>query len=164
MLTVAKLSLRSATFTDGGRLPSSTVYNGWGHKGENRSPHLAWGGSPVGTKSFALECHDPDAPTEGIGFTHWVLYDIPVNVSELPESVETGRLPTGAKKGLSDLGVPGYVGAAPPPGPAHRYIFTVYAVSEQTLGLGDTTTLAVLRFAIRDKKLGEGSITGLYGL
>jgi Raf kinase inhibitor-like YbhB/YbcL family protein len=163
MLTVAKLKVHSSTFTDGGRLPSSAVYNGWGHNGENRSPHLAWDGAPAGTKSFAVECHDPDAPT-GIGFTHWVLFDIPASVAELAENVEAGRLPAGAKKGLSDLGVPGYAGAAPPPGPAHRYIFTVYAVSEQTLGLGDTTTLAVLRFTLRDKKLGEGRITGLYSL
>jgi Raf kinase inhibitor-like YbhB/YbcL family protein len=164
MLTIAKLSLRSATFTDGGRLPSSMVYNGWGHKGDNRSPHLVWGGSPAGTKSFALEGHDPDAPTAGIGFTHWILFDIPASVSELAENIEAGRLPAGTKKGLSDLGVPGYAGAAPPPGPAHRYIFTVYALSEQTLGLGDTTTLAMLRFSIREKKLAEGRITGLHSL
>jgi hypothetical protein len=163
MLTVAKLSVHSSTFADGARLPQSAVYSGWGHNGQNRSPHLTWSGAPAGTNSFAVECHDPDAPT-GIGFTHWVLFDIPANILELPENVEAGRLPGGAKKGLSDIGLPGYFGAAPPPGPAHQYIFTIYALSEQTLGLGDTTTLAALRFTIRDKKLAEGRITGLYGL
>jgi Raf kinase inhibitor-like YbhB/YbcL family protein len=163
MLTVAKLNVHSSAFIEGGRLPLSAVYNGWGHNGENRSPHLAWSGGPAGTKSFAVECHDPDAPT-GIGFTHWVLFDIPANVAELPDNVEGGRLPTEARKGLSDLGIPGYAGAAPPPGPAHRYIFTVYALSEQTLSLGDTTTLAMLRFTVRGKKLAEGRITGLYSL
>lgn len=150
-------------FTDGGPLPLSAVFNGWGHNGKNRSPHVAWRNAPPQTQSFALECHDPDAPT-GIGFTHWVLFDIPANVTELPENAEGGPLPAGAKRGLNDTGRPGYMGAAPPPGPAHRYVFTVYALAEKTLGLSETTTLAALRFTIRDKKIAEGRITGLYGL
>jgi hypothetical protein len=144
-------------------LPLSTVFNSFGHSGGNRSPHLAWNGAPRETKSFAVECHDPDAPT-GIGFAHWVLFDIPPSVSELPEDAERGRLPVGAKRGLSDLGTPGYVGPAPPPGSPHRYMFTVYALTVPTLDLGDTVTLALLRFVVRDKKLAEGRITGLYGV
>jgi Raf kinase inhibitor-like YbhB/YbcL family protein len=143
MLSIATLTVRSSTFSDGGRLPLSAVFNDFGHSGGNRSPHLAW---------------------NGIGFAHWVLFDIPPSVSELPEDAERGRLPAGAKRGLSDLGTPGYVGPAPPPGSPHRYMFTVYALTVPTLGLGDTVTLALLRFVVRDKKLAEGRITGLYGV
>jgi Raf kinase inhibitor-like YbhB/YbcL family protein len=156
MPNIAELFLRSATFTDNGRLPLSTVFHEWGYGGGNRSPHLAWSNAPARTRSFALECHDPDAPT-GIGFTHWVLFDIPANISELPEGVEIGR------RGLNDMGKPGYMGPAPPPGPAHHYIFTVYALAEQ-LDLGDTATLAMVRFSVRDKTLAQGRIMGIYGL
>lgn len=163
MLRIATLNVHSSTFVDGERLPQSMVFKGMGHNGENRSPHLAWSDAPVGTKSFALECHDPDAPT-GVGFTHWVLFDIPANVSELAEHADADRLPHGVKKGLNDMGVSGYMGPAPPPGSPHHYIFTVYALDVPTLGLGETTTLALLRFVVRDKKLAEGRLTGLYGV
>ncbi len=72
----ANLSVRSNTFHNGGMLPMSTVFNGFGCTGRNRSPHLAWSGEPSGTVSFALILHDPDAPT-GTGWYHWVAFNIP---------------------------------------------------------------------------------------
>jgi len=51
------------------------VLNGFGCKGENVSPALSWKGAPAGTKSFALQGYDPDAPT-GSGFWHWTVYNI----------------------------------------------------------------------------------------
>jgi len=67
----------------------------------------------------------PPAP----GF-HWVLYNLPASTSELPENVakvESLDL-GGARQGRNDFRRPGYAGPCPPPGPAHRYFFKLYAL------------------------------------
>ncbi len=162
---MAMLSIRSNTFTDGGTLPMSTVFNSFGCTGGNRSPHLAWSGAPSGTQSFALIMHDPDAPT-GTGWYHWVLFDIPSSAHELKEGAGakgSPDLPAGAVLGLTDFGSSGYGGPCPPTGDKpHHYRITIYALSSK-IGMGSATTGAAVRFVVRGNTLAEGTITGLYG-
>src|ERR1700737_4959086 len=95
------MQLTSASFRDGDYLAMDHVLSaeyGFGCSGGNVSPHMAWSGAPEGTKSFTLTCFDPDAPT-GSGFWHWVVVNIPANVSELALGAgdpNTGKLPAGA--------------------------------------------------------------------
>ena len=80
-------TVASNSFKDGDYLPNDFILSsdfGFGCAGRNRSPHLKWSGAPEGTKSFAVTCYDPNAPT-GSGFWHWLLVNIPVNVSELAD-------------------------------------------------------------------------------
>ena len=80
------LVLTSNNLKEGGTIPNEHILSsdfGFGCSGGNKSPHLAWTGAPAGTKSFAVHCFDPDAPT-GSGFWHWFVYNIPANVTELP--------------------------------------------------------------------------------
>ena len=78
-------AVSSNSFKDGDYLPRDFILSadfGFGCAGGNKSPHLKWSGAPSGTKSFAVTCYDPDAPT-GSGFWHWLVVNIPANVSEL---------------------------------------------------------------------------------
>ena len=103
-------TLTSTGFTDGGALPDAQV-----HARGNRSPQLSWSGAPEGTKSFAITCFDPDAPT-GSGFWHWTVANLPADVTGLAEGASSAGLPKGAIEGRTDFGQPGFGGAAPPPG------------------------------------------------
>jgi Raf kinase inhibitor-like YbhB/YbcL family protein len=116
-------TLITAAFRDGTGIPVKYTCDG-----VDVSPPLSWSGAPAGTRSFALIADDPDAPAGT--WVHWVLYNLPADVSELPENiakVESLDL-GGARQGRNDFRRPGYGGPCPPPGPAHRYFFKLYAL------------------------------------
>jgi Raf kinase inhibitor-like YbhB/YbcL family protein len=154
----------SRDIEEGARLSEAQVLNGMGHNGGNVSPHLAWEGAPEGTESFVVTCYDPDAPT-GSGWWHWVVADIPANVSELPTGTGSGAaaLPAGAIETRTDFGAPGYGGAAPPPGAPHRYIFTVHALKVKTIGVDREASAALVGFMANMNGLGKAAITTTYG-
>lgn len=147
-------TLTSTGFADGGTLPDAQVQA----KGD-RSPQLSWSGAPEGTKSFAVTCFDPDAPT-GSGFWHWTVANIPADVTELAEGA---KVPVGAVEGRTDFGAPGYGGAAPPAGHGpHRYIFTVFAVGTERLNVSSENSGAIFGFNLHFNTLAKASITGIY--
>jgi len=150
-------TLTSNDIADGGGLPDAQVQA----KG-NTSPHLKWSGAPEGTKSFAVTCYDPDAPT-GSGFWHWTVANIPADVSELATGASSGGLPKGAVEGRTDYGEPGFGGAAPPPGHGpHRYIFTVFAVDVDNLPVTPEDSGAKYGFNLHFHTLARASITATY--
>jgi len=162
------LRLTSNSFKEGATLANEQVLSadyGFGTSGGNKSPQLAWSGAPAGTKSFAVHCFDPDAPT-GSGFWHWVVVNIPANVSELKLDAgnpKSGLLPKGALQTRTDFGKAGYGGPAPPPGHgAHRYQFTVFAVKEETLPVNADTSAAVVGFHLHFNTLEKATLTGKY--
>ncbi|HEY3732139.1 MAG TPA: YbhB/YbcL family Raf kinase inhibitor-like protein [Steroidobacteraceae bacterium] len=157
--------LHSATVAPNSTLANTQVYSGFGCSGGNISPALTWTGAPSGTKSFAVTLYDPDAPT-GSGWWHWVVYNIPANITELPEGAGSpgGRLPPGAIQGHTDFGTSGFGGACPPAGDKpHRYIFTVYALKTDKISAPDDASAAMIGFMIRGNMLAKASLTARYG-
>lgn len=162
------MNLRSDSFNDGDYLEHEHVLSadyGFGCAGGNKSPHLRWDGAPAGTKSFAVTCFDPDAPT-GSGFWHWVVANIPPSVTELPLDAgnpASGKMPKGALEVRTDFGKPGYGGPCAPQGDhPHRYFFTVFAVSMDALPVTADTAAAVVGFYLNFNTLAKASLMGLF--
>jgi Raf kinase inhibitor-like YbhB/YbcL family protein len=162
------LKLISNSFKDGDYLKADHILSadyGFGCAGGNKSPHLAWSGAPAGTKSFALTCFDPDAPT-GSGFWHWVVVNIPASVSELPlgaGSADGKLLPAGALQTRTDYGTACYGGPCPPEGDhPHRYLFTLHAVGVDALPVTADTSAAVIGFQLHFNTLAKSSLMGLF--
>lgn len=145
-----------------GQLTSKQVFNGFGCTGENISPELSWKDAPKGTKSFAVTVYDPDAPT-GSGWWHWVTFDISKDKFTLP----TGFGNSESKdviQSITDYGKSGFGGACPPVGDkAHRYVFTVYALDIETLGLDKNASPALVGFYLNAHSLAKASLISYYG-
>jgi Raf kinase inhibitor-like YbhB/YbcL family protein len=159
----ADFALSSPDLTDGGKLEDEQVANTFGCAGGNISPALSWSNAPEGTKSFVVSLYDPDAPT-GSGFWHWVMFDIPADVTSLPAGItpEAGA-PRAAIQSRADAGYAGFLGACPPEGQTHRYVFTVTALDTDTLGLDSAASGAMIGFMTGAHALAASSITVSYG-
>ena len=126
--------------------------------GENTSPHLRWSGFPEDTKSFAVTCYDPDAPT-GSGFWHWSVFNLPADTTELATGASPDGLPEGAVEVRNDYGEFGYGGAAPPGGDRpHRYVYTVFAVDTDTLDIPKEASPAYVGFNLTFHTLARAAI------
>ena len=132
--------------------------------GDQISPPLSISGVPEGTRSLVLIMDDPDIPdvfkkSTGIdAFDHWVLYNIPPEIKEIHGGTTVGLV------GLNGAGKMTYAGPCPPPQyepREHRYIFSLYALSE-TLSFASTPTAEEVRVAQKPYLLGETKLIGRY--
>jgi Raf kinase inhibitor-like YbhB/YbcL family protein len=150
-----EIKIKSAAFEEGGMIPKKYTCDG-----RDVSPPLSWTSVPEGTKSLALICDDPDAPTRGT-WIHWVIFNIPADTRELPESIPPQRtLAIGAKQGINDFRKIGYGGPCPPSG-THRYYFYLYALDTEINLEGGATKEQLMR-AMEGHILAEGKIMGKY--
>jgi Raf kinase inhibitor-like YbhB/YbcL family protein len=163
---VPSFTLTSDDLTDGGIVPDAHVADAtYGLHGGNISPHLHWEGFPPETRSFAVTCYDPDAPT-GSGFWHWVLFDIPADVNDLPTGAGSGDkkgLPAGAVHARNDVGNLEFVGAFPPAGDGpHRYVYAVHALDVEKLGPDSSATPAFVGFNMGPHTLARATMVLTY--
>lgn len=204
------MKLSSQSFLDYGEIPGEFAFAVQAPVthialSTNRNPHLVWIDPPAGTQSFVVVCHDPDVPSQGddvnqegkevaaslprVDFYHWLLLDIPANVTVIEAGshsdgvVSRGKAgpsaPEGMRHGLNDYtgwfaadeqmqgNYFGYDGPCPPWNDAlvHRYVFTVYALPVARLDLqGDLTGARVKEALAAVGVLAEASLTGTYSL
>lgn len=160
----ADMTLQSKDISHGSFMSKTHEFKGFGCNGEDKSPALSWSGAPEGTKAFAVFAYDPDAPT-GSGWWHWQLINIPADVTSLPTgagSLDGKLLPAGSKQMTNDYGNKSFGGACPPEGHgAHRYQFTVYALS-QKLELPVNASAALTGYMVNANALDSATIEALY--
>jgi Raf kinase inhibitor-like YbhB/YbcL family protein len=152
------LTLSSPAFEHGRPIPRRYTC-----EGDDVSPPLEWAGVPAGTKSLALIVEDPDAPDPAHPkrvWVHWVLYDIPEDVTSVLEGVGGTGLPAGTLEGLNDWKRVGYGGPCPPIG-RHRYFFKLYAL-DTVLGDLKHPTKAELERAFDAHVLAAAELMGTY--
>ena len=151
---ISDMQLTSPAFENGGHIP--TRHTG---EGEDVSPQLTWSDAPDGTKSFALVCHDPDAPLikpATYGFVHWVCYGIPGSVTELSEGVGDYTC------GVNDFGKQHYGGPMPPEGHGtHHYFFWLFALAAEP-DLPPGLTMWELLDSIEADVIGMNRLMGTY--
>lgn len=203
------MKLISQSFADQGNIPEKNAYGKPDGQGRvalagNANPHLAWTDAPEGTQSFVIVMHDPDVPSKPddvnqldrevpeslarIDFYHWLLVDIPKNLTQVIEGAfSNGVTPRGKagplaldgmRQGLNDYtkwfggdhdlsgDYFGYDGPCPPWNDAllHRYVFTLYALDIPELPLEGKFTGPEVLAAIKGHVLAQASVTGLYTL
>src|SRR5476649_1472564 len=163
--------LESPDFKPGEAIPEKFTFNGLGCQGQNISPALSWSAPPDGTKSFALMVHDPDAITGGAGIWHWVVVNIPATARSIEQGAGTAdgaKLPPGSRQITNDyagfINSPGWGGPCPPKGMSpHRYNFTLYALSVETLKLPPNATSSHAGFVVNLNALAKTTLTATYG-
>jgi Raf kinase inhibitor-like YbhB/YbcL family protein len=144
----------STAFADGGCIPELSSC-----QGADISPPLEWKGEPAETRSFALIMDDhPDAP--GGTWNHWLLYDIPATIHNLPQGWKPGS--TGVS-GKNDFGKLGYDGPCPPKGHGpHRYYFKLSALGVDSIRFAEGATRKQLDDAIHGQVLAEAGYIGRF--
>jgi Raf kinase inhibitor-like YbhB/YbcL family protein len=152
---MAQIILSADAFKGGDVIPKE--YTG---DGQDVSPALSWRNVPSETKSLALIMEDPDAPSGT--FTHWILFNLPPAMRNLPKGVPKKQtLEDGSVQGNNSGGRVGYMGPSPPPGKPHRYYFRLYALDTKLALSGRENRNAVLT-AMKGHIIAQGEMMGSY--
>ena len=149
-----KINLTSPSFNEGELIPSKYTCDG-----KNISPALKWDKPSNEIKRFALIVEDPDSP--GGTFVHWIIYNIPANVTSFQEDVTPIKnIPDEVLIGTNNFGHIGYGGPCPPSG-THRYYFRIYGLNS-AVHLEAGAEKGDLMRAMQKYIIAEGELMGKY--
>ena len=177
------MKLYSNTFADGARIPWSSAPDG------TRSFAILCVDPDVPSVGDDVNQEDREVPADlpRVDFFHWVLVDLPATQAALDEAADSQGVTGGGKSiGATDHGVRGinnytdwfagdpdmggdyggYDGPCPPWNDTivHHYVFTVYALDVDSLGLQGRFGGPEVLEAIRGHVLASASVTGTYTL
>jgi Raf kinase inhibitor-like YbhB/YbcL family protein len=148
-------------------IPEIYMAKVFGCHGGNMSPALAWSGAPAGTKSYVITLFDGDVKDSPSGWWHWVLYNVPGNVTSLPEGAGSERMnlmPKGAVEARTDLGTAAYHGPCPDKGdPPHHYRFTIYALDVDKITPPPGSSGAMITSMALEHAHGQAVLVGRLG-
>jgi Raf kinase inhibitor-like YbhB/YbcL family protein len=149
------MRLRTSAFADGGTIPRRFTC-----EGDDKSPPLEWSGAPAETRSFVVDCDDPDAP--GGTWHHWAAYDISAQRTALAE--DAGRRGAGnLAQAVNDFGRTGYGGpCAPKGGGPHHYQFRILALSVDRLSVRKDPSCRDVENEARKHLIAEAVLIGVY--
>ena len=142
------LQLASVAFKSNAEIPKKYTC-----EGGDINPPLSFKNVPLAAQSLVLTVSDPDAP-EGT-WSHWVVYNISPNMSEIIKNTNPGT------EGLNDFGKYAYGGPCPPDERPHHYIFRLYAL-DTFLIINEGPTLGEVEKAIRGHILAQTQLVGIY--
>ena len=151
-----EIQLSSDSFAPGMPIPVKYTQDG-----ESISPALEWAGVPEHTASLVLICEDPDTPTPQ-PIVHWIAYNLPSHLCELPEGMPARLIPMGGRQGKNSMGKEQYVGPKPPLGHGvHHYHFELFAL-DRDLDFDQTPNKAEVVERMRGHVLAQGDLVGTY--
>ena len=147
-----------------GHFTNEHVYGGFGCHGQNVSPRISWAHVPRGTKSIVVTIFDPDAPTGGLGWTHWEIVNIPPSESSIEKgaSGDPKLMPSGAVETLTDFGESRYGGPCPPQGASHRYVVTASALNVEKIDVAPAASPAVVAYQMHGKIIAQAKYVARY--
>ena len=143
------------------KIHCSGIENGKFHidhtgRGKDLSPELILDGLSPEAKTLAVVLEDMSHPIKG--FTHWLVWNLPVS-DRIPGAIPAGKnVPGGGVQGVA-YGLHRYAGPKPPKGRTHTYRFTVCALDCALDLSSGARKKAVLR-AAEGHILQSGSISG----
>ncbi|KWZ31858.1 YbhB/YbcL family Raf kinase inhibitor-like protein [Burkholderia anthina] len=147
-----------------GHFTNEHVYGGFGCHGQNVSPRISWAHVPRGTKSIVVTIFDPDAPTGGLGWTHWEIVNVPPSASSIEKgaSGDPKLMPSGAVETLTDFGESRYGGPCPPQGASHRYVVTASALNVEKIDVAPAASPAVVAYQMHGKIIAQAKYVARY--
>lgn len=149
---LANMRLSSPAFDDWSTIPEQ-----YGQNFANINPPLLIVDVPMGAASLVLFMDDPDIPAlAGIPvWDHWVVFNIPVTTTSIPEA----WTPTGVR-GKGTRGFLDYSGPRPPDR-EHRYFFRLYAL-DVMLDLPEGSTKHEVADAMHGHILASAELIGRF--
>jgi Raf kinase inhibitor-like YbhB/YbcL family protein len=151
--TAPVFTLNTTAFVNHGTIPPLYTCDG-----NNLSPEVDWTNLPDKTQTLALVFSDPSAL--GGTFYHWIIFNIPTNITTLPEGMT--MMPGNISLGKNSDGTTNYKGPCPPQGSKHTYFLTLYALDAQ-LNIVTMSDIRAILNAMQNHILGKAEISATYG-
>lgn len=143
------VKLTSGVFVNNSDIPPQYTCDG-----EGKNPPLSIREVPEIAQSLVLIVDDPDAPSGT--YTHWVLFNISSQTTEIAEK----SAPDSAIVGEASGGTIGYEAPCPPNG-THRYVFRLFAL-DSSLSLERGATQKDVEKAMQGHIVDKTELIGLY--